>query len=170
MKYIVLILGLMFSSYVNASLPIQVSLEKLVKETDHLLVGRVIGVDMIDGNGDEIVNPNARTGPGSQNKIRLIVSIDETIISDIKDVPQTLKIPLDPFMHFSLGQIKEAHRGKKYQVLFLLKGKDFQPPFDGIFRRSVSDKERVVELMKSNKVKNENAASGKDAQKAARPF
>ena len=71
-------------------------------------------------------------------------------------------------MHFSLGQIKEAHNGEMYKVLFLLKGSGFQPPFDGVFRRSISEKKKIIELMKSNK--KQNSASGSSDALNARQF
>ena len=174
MKHILIFIGILFPTLAYSSLPIQVSLEELVENSDHLLIGHVIGVDMIDDKGEEITDPNARTGPGSKNLIRLIVKVDEVIVSNVKNVPDTLKIPLDPFMHYSLGQIKEAHSSEGEKFLLLLrkcpetalcspqsgracrgsaKGSDFQPPFAGVFGRSLSEKNKIIELMKSNKSK-----------------
>ena len=174
MKYILILIGILFTALAYSSLPVQVSLEKLVENSDHLLIGHVVGVDMIDGKGEEITDPSARTGPGSKNLIRLIVKVDEVIVSNVKNVPDTLKVPLDPFMHYSLGQIKETHSSEGEKFLLLLRkcpettlcspqppracrgsanGSDFQPPFPGVFRRSLSEKDKIIELMKYNKSK-----------------
>jgi len=153
MKYILILIGILFTALAYSSLPVQVSIEKLVENSDHLLIGRVVGVDMIDGKGEEITDPSARTSPGSKNLIRLIVKVDEVIVSNVKNVPDTLKVPLDPFMHYSLGQIKETHSSEGEKFLLLLKGSDFQPPFAGVFGRSLSEKDKIIELMKSNKSK-----------------
>ena len=93
MKYILILIGVLFTALAYSSLPVQVSLEKLVENSDHLLIGHVVGVDMIDGKGEEITDPSARTSPGSKNLIRLIVKVDEVIVSNVKNVPDTLKVP-----------------------------------------------------------------------------
>ncbi len=174
MRILFVFLAFMISSMAHASQPIRVTLEELTSQTDHVLIGRIIGVDMIDGDGKQITDLDARTGPGSKNLIRLIVKVDEVIVSNVKNVPDTLKVPLDPFMHYSLGQIKEAHSSEGEKFLLLLrkcpetilcspqppracrgsaKGSDFQPPFPGVFGRSLSEKDKIIELMKSNKSK-----------------
>jgi hypothetical protein len=136
--------------WVSASLPLNISTEELVKNSDHMLVGHVIDVDMIDGRGHAIKDLEARTGPGSDNKIRLIIQVDEVIKTNAKSVPKTLKVPLDSFMHFKYGQIKKAHEGDTERFLLLLKGPDFQPPFAGTFRRELIERDRIVELFSAS--------------------
>ena len=133
----------------KASLPVVVSTDELVENTDHLFVGHIVGVDMVNDQGRQLTDPTERTGPGSKNVIRLIVDIDEVIISPAKKVPETIKVPLDSFMHYSLGQIKKVHEGKSEKFLLLLKGKDFQPPFPGVFGRGLEEGEVIVNLMKN---------------------
>ncbi|WP_049721428.1 hypothetical protein [Gilvimarinus polysaccharolyticus] len=151
MKHILILIGILFSALAYSSMPLEVSLEELVENSDHLLVGHVVGVDMIDSKGEEITNLSARTGPGGKNLIRLIIKVDEVVVSSVETVPDTLKVPLDPFMHYSLGQIKEAHSIEGEKTLLLLKGANFQPPFAGIFRRNLSERQKIIELIKSNK-------------------
>ena len=138
------------STFVFSSLPLEVSLEKLVENSDHLLVGHVVGVEMMDDKGNALVDLEAMTGPEIGNTIRLIVEIDEVILSNVRKVPSVIKVPLDPFMHYSLGQIKEAHDKDNPKFLLLLKGSDFNPPFPGVFGRSIEDKDEILSLLKSN--------------------
>jgi hypothetical protein len=70
-----LFVWLSFSS--EASTPLDASLSDLACGADHVLVGRVIGVDMIDGKGRQISDQKATTGPGLKNQIRLAVAVDE---------------------------------------------------------------------------------------------
>jgi len=153
MKYIVILFTILFPFHAYSSMPLEVSLKELVENSDHLLAGHVVGVDMINEQGEEITDADARTGPGSKNTIRLLIKVDEVIISTSSSVPDLLKVPLDPFMHYSLGQIKEAHNSEGEKFLLLLKGSGFQPPFAGIFGRDLSEKEEIIRLIKSNKSK-----------------
>lgn len=146
MKNFLTTIMLILPLWASASLPLDVSTDELVKHSDHMLVGHVVNVDMIDGRGREIKDLEARTGPGSDNKIRLLIQVDEVIKTNAKSVPKTLKVPLDSFMHFKYGQIKKAHEGDTEKFLLLLKGPDFQPPFAGTFRRELAERERIIEL------------------------
>jgi hypothetical protein len=150
MKIIITILLAMIPLYSYSSSPLEVSMEELVKNSDHLLVGYVIGVDMIDGRGNEISDLEAMTGPGIDNLIRLLVKVDEVLLS-YGAIPSVVKIPLDPFMHYRFGDIKEAHSTEGEKFLLLLKGDNLQPPFPGVFSRGISEKEEIMRLMKSNK-------------------
>ena len=58
------------------------------------------GVDMIDGNGKQIFNLNAKTGPKSPNSIGLIFIVDEVLETNSKSVPTKLFVPLDEFYAF----------------------------------------------------------------------
>lgn len=152
MKYLSAFALLFLTGSAYASLPIQVSEEELIKNTDHLIIGRVVGVDMVNANGKEISDLKARTGPGLTNTIRLIVEVESVVVTSAKEVPHILKVPLDPFMHFSLGQIKEAHSGEQSSFLLLLKGSNFEPPFPGVFRKDIAEKEKFSKAIKSKKV------------------
>ncbi len=152
MKFLGLVLLFLVSAAAHSSLPIKVSDEELVKNTDHMIIGRVVGVEMIDKNGKKITDVEARTGPSLTNIIRLVVEVESVVLTNAKVVPPILKVPLDPFMHFSLGQIKEAHAGKQTSILLLLKGANFEPPFPGVFRRDLLEKEKLLEAIKSNQM------------------
>ncbi|WP_020558108.1 hypothetical protein [Thiofilum flexile] len=163
MKYLIICLLLVMNTIASASLPIRVSDEKLIQNTDHLIIGRVVGVDMIDKSGKAITNPNTRTGPGLTNTIRLIVKVDSVALTNAKKVPPVLKVPLDPFMHFTLGQIKTAHSGKQDPFLLLLKGDNFQPPFPGVFSKGVVEKDKYLKAIKAYKQKQATIAVGQAA-------
>jgi hypothetical protein len=149
-KYLVLLLCLI-SNYVFSSFPLEVSDKDLIQKTDHVLIGRVVGVDMVDGNGKQIYDLKAKTGPKSPNSIRLIFVVDEVIETNSKSVPTKLFVPLDSFMHFSFGQINEDYPEVTEQRLLLLSGDEFQPPVAGHFQRNIQDKDYYLELFKTNK-------------------
>ncbi|WP_454908833.1 hypothetical protein [Variovorax gossypii] len=129
---------------VLASLPLQMSLAEMVAQADHVLVGHVVGVDMVDGSGLPIVDGQARTGPGLNNVIRLHVAVDETLITNAKRVPKKLLVPLDPLMHYSLEQIRSAHQNDATPRLLLLEGSDFSSLKPGVFFLPVQEKDRVL--------------------------
>ncbi|KQW54157.1 hypothetical protein ASC92_22785 [Variovorax sp. Root411] len=129
-----------------ASLPLQMSLAEMATEADHVLVGHVVGVDMVDGNGSAVVDDQARTGPGLNNVIRLHVAVDQTLVTTSERVPKELLLSLDPFMHYSLGQIRSAHQHDAAPRLVLLKGANFLSMKPGVFFRPLHEKEDVLRL------------------------
>ena len=153
MKLLILALTLLFSVNSYSGVPLRISLDKLAKNTDHVLTGYVTGVDMIDGDGNQITDLKARTGPGLKNKIRLIVQIHEVHLTSEKSVPNELAIPLASHLHYSFGQIKNAHSFDGRKFLVLLKGKDFQPPFSGVFSRDLDELKEVLNIINKRKSK-----------------
>jgi len=151
MRYVLILVSFLYSIFAQASLPLRVELSELVKNTDHLLVGHVVGVDMINDKGDKITDSQAMTGPGIDNIIRLKIEIDETVISNSVQPPKIIMVPLDPFMHHSLGQIQRAHDGDTRKFLLLLKGRSLSPPFPGNYRRELSEKEEILKLFNMHK-------------------
>jgi hypothetical protein len=128
-----------------ASVPLQLSDDELAAKSDHVFVAHVVAVDMIDGKGRNVDDDDAKTGPGSENVIRLKVKIDEVLFTNAKESPKELYIPLDSFMHYRLKQVKEAHAGKNSKFLLLLAGDKFTPPQAGVFRRDLTKKAFFVE-------------------------
>jgi hypothetical protein len=129
-----------------ASLPLQMSLAEMATEADHLLVGRVVGVDMIDGNGRPVLDDQARTGPGLKNVIRLRIAVDETLTTMAERVPKELLVSLDPLMHYSLGQIRSAHQNDATPRLLLLKGTDFSSLRPGIFFLPLQERDEALRV------------------------
>lgn len=150
MKRLLLSIVLVFSSLATASQSLYVPLEQLTLYTDHVFIGQVVDVQMNDKDGKEIKNSNARTGPGLQNKINLLITIHEVLFTTASEVPKTILVPLDSFMHFSLGQIKESYKGRSNKFLVLLEGSNFQPSYAGIFQAMLSEKDKVLNLIKSH--------------------
>ena len=68
----------------------------MVTESDHVLVGEVTRVEMIDAAGREVTDLNGRTGPGYTNTIRLNVAIQRggVLKTNKSDTPNELKISL----------------------------------------------------------------------------
>lgn len=101
---------------------------------------------MLSGSGRKIRDPEARTGPGLNNQIRLRIAVDEVIVTNAPKVPPVLYVPLASHLHYSLGQIQAAHAQESEQRLILLKGPDFQGIKPGVFMRPLQDKEEVLGL------------------------
>ncbi|MGQ3051901.1 MAG: hypothetical protein ACT6S0_08965 [Roseateles sp.] len=129
-----------------AGFPFEATLEEMATGADHVLIGRVTGVDMVDGSGRQIRDPEARTGPGLNNQIRLRIAVDEVVVTNAPKVPAVLHVPLASHLHYSLGQIQAAHAQDSEQRLILLKGPDFQSIKPGVFMRPLKDKEEVLRL------------------------
>lgn len=143
-----LIFFLLLCPLAEASVPLEASLRDLACGADHVFVGRVIGVDMINAKGESVRNDQARTGPGSDNTIRLEVKVLERIDSNLAKLPPTIKVPLDPFMHYSLGQIKSAHSGQSGSALVFLRGAKFEPVITGNFFWYLEARQEALDLRK----------------------
>jgi hypothetical protein len=137
------------SSAVEASLPLEASLRDLACGADHVFVGRVVGVDMVNSRGKAVRNPRTRTGPGETNTIRLEIEVLERIDSTEAALPETIKVPLDPFMHYSLGQVQSAHSEPSAPALVFLRGSEFEPIVAGRFFWHLDSREEALELRKS---------------------
>jgi hypothetical protein len=92
-----------------AGFPFEATLEEMAQQADHILVGRVAGVDMVDGQGRPVKDPEARTGPSLDNTIRLLIQVDQVLMSNAAKVPDVIPVPLASHLHYKLGQIQEAH-------------------------------------------------------------
>ncbi|WP_418126045.1 hypothetical protein [Variovorax sp. 160MFSha2.1] len=130
----------------SASLPLQMSLAEMAADADHVLVGHVVSVDMVDGDGRPVVDDQARTGSSSKNLIRLRVVVDEALITTAERVPRELLIPLDPLMHYSLSQIRAVHDNDATPRLLLLKGAEFSSLKPGIFFLPLKEKDEVLRV------------------------
>lgn len=121
-------------------------LAEMVRESDHVLVATVVQVDMLNRWGWQVADPGARTGPGSGNRIRLHLKIDEVLRSDAVAAPATLTVPLWQMWHYSLGSIRQQVVGTR--GIFLLKGKDFQPTYHADFQRGLDERANVERLLR----------------------
>jgi len=96
-------------------------LTNLVFDADHILIATVEKVDMVDAKGNQVTNDSARTGPGSENKLRLHVTLTSKglITSQAGKIPDTIVIPLWQEWHDTLSNRKKESEGKIF--IFLLK-------------------------------------------------
>ena len=137
---------LCMSTAAGASVPLPASLHELACGADHFLVGRVIGVDMIDGKGRSVRNKGAHTGPGLKNTIRLRIEVLEVIESTDSKPPPFVEVALDPMMHFSLGQIQSAYAEPSESLLVFLRGSSFQAVIAGRFLWPLSSREEAISM------------------------
>lgn len=143
-----LILCLVVGASAQASVPLEASLRDLACGADHVFVGRVVGVDMIDAKGRSISDERAMTGPGESTTIRLELEVMELIESSEAAFPSSIRVPLDPFMHYSLGQIKAAHVEPSNARLVFLRGDKFQPVIAGRFFWGLDARDEALALRK----------------------
>ena len=68
----------------------------MVAESDHVLMGKVNAVDMVDGAGQLVTDLNGRIGPGYTNTIRLKVAVyrDSILKTNKAETPDMLTISL----------------------------------------------------------------------------
>lgn len=149
MKQVLLLLIFLFPGMALAGFPFEASLEEMARSADHMLVGRVSGVDMIDGQGKPVIAESAMTGPDLNNTIRLLIAVDEVLVTNAPRVPKILPVPLANHLHYSLGQIRSAHKGDNLKRLVLLKGKDFSGIKPGVFLRPLEDKDKALEIYRA---------------------
>ncbi|MDN7123443.1 hypothetical protein J6I90_00940 [Pseudidiomarina sp. 1APP75-32.1] len=145
-RNLILVFAALFCAPALAGFPFEATLEEMAQEADHILVGRVTGVDMIDGSGKPVQDREARIGPGLENTIRILITVDEILVTDASDVPSVIPVPLASHLHYSLGQISDAHEGDTLVRLVLLQGDDFTGIKPGVFLRSLSDKDEALRI------------------------
>ena len=146
MRRILLLLIAFVPAIAMAGFPFEATLEEMAQQADHVLVGRVAGVDMVDGRGKPVTDTEARTGPSLDNTIRLLIQVDQVLASNAAKVPDVIPVPLASHLHYTLGQIQEAHQGDEAVRLVLLKGSDFVGIKPGVFLRPLTDKDRALQL------------------------
>ncbi|MBK6688133.1 MAG: hypothetical protein IPG45_26905 [Deltaproteobacteria bacterium] len=83
----------------------------LLRNADHVFIGKVVHVEMVDQDGAQILESDARTGPGRQNTLRLhVVRVEDGLLySRGTEVPPTeIVVPLWPMWHMSLEQKRRS--------------------------------------------------------------
>jgi hypothetical protein len=124
-------------------------LEQMVREADHVVVARVSKVDMVDGRGRPVTDPEARTGPGLDNEIRLHLVVDEVLYTRNGQLPDTLVVPLWPMWHYTLESITEA--ASDTSGIFLLKGDGFEPAYPADFQRAADERAEIERLLRGKR-------------------
>ncbi|RYG64817.1 hypothetical protein EON80_18505 [bacterium] len=133
-----------------AGFPFEATLDEMASSADHILVGRVTGVDMINESGRQIQDLEAKTGPGLKNQIRLRIAVDKVLITNSSNVPKILYIPLASHLHYTFGQIRDAHAQDSEPRLIFLKGPRFEAIKPGLFMRPLEQKEEALRLHKAS--------------------
>ena len=91
MRRLLLALLILLPVTAFAGFPFEATLDEMAVGADHILIGRVTGVGMIDGAGKPVTDPEARTGPGLRNQIRLRITVDQVLVSKAR----TRRTPID---------------------------------------------------------------------------
>lgn len=140
------------------------SLEELVAEADHVVVGTVMTVKMYNGLGFETRNPRARTGPGGSNELRWRVKVERAGVLFTRNAhfPEELTIRLWKKWHMTRAGA-ESHEGKTY--VLLLKGDEMRWVCPQGFYRDPGELDAIKELLEA-KLPNAAAASGEGADLA----
>lgn len=146
MRRLLLTLLILIPVTALAGFPFEATLDEMAVGADHILIGRVTGVDMIDGAGKPVTDPEARTGPGLRNRIRLRITVDQVLESNATPVPKHLFVPLASHLHYTLGQIRDAHAQDSEQRLVFLKGPGFDGIKPGVFMRPLEERQEALRL------------------------
>ena len=127
------------------------SLEQLVAEADHVVIGTVSTVKMYGRFGLEKTNPKARTGPGNPNELRWTVKIDPAgiLLTNKTPFPEAITIRLWKMWHMDLEGAR-YHEGKTY--ILLLKGEDMQWVYPGWFYRDLEERDAIKALLEKKTV------------------
>jgi hypothetical protein len=122
-------------------------LSELVADADHVLIAKVVKVEMVDGDGRKVRDRAARTGPGRDNEIRFHLALQEDglLKTNKKQVPDRIVVPLWKMWHYELGEVIDIVEGNTY--IFLLKGEKFLPVYYNNFERPLSEKPHIEKLL-----------------------
>lgn len=126
------------------------TLDQLIADADHVVVGKVEAVKMYGWLGVPYPNPAARTGPGSSNELRWTVSVQPpgVLYSKKKDFPEEFVIRLWRMWHMSLEGARH-HEGKTY--ILILKGEDIQWVYPAYFYRDLEELDQINVMIKNKK-------------------
>jgi hypothetical protein len=120
-------------------------LADMVREADHVVVATITRVDMVDGKGRLLTDPEARTGPGLANQMRLHLDIHEVIFTRLPPVSRSVRVPLWTMWHYQLGGMQAQLTGQK--GIFLLTGRGYQPVYPAGFQRPLDEREEIQRLL-----------------------
>ncbi|NQD38604.1 hypothetical protein HPT27_16390 [Permianibacter sp. IMCC34836] len=142
---LLLLIGLLFSANAMATKVETKSIDDVVERADYVIVATVVSVDLVNAQGSIVNDPEARTGEGDGNVIRLHVDTQEVLFPADADVPKRIVIELWPMWHYTLGQIKEEELGNT--GFFLLKGPKFEPAYPAFFHPSLDRRSEVMQAV-----------------------
>lgn len=145
MKYVLALLVMGFATAASATSVPQMPLEEIVRLADHVVVANVTRVDMVDGRGRLVTDPQARTGPGLKNQMRFHLRVKQVLFSRVGAVPPTLTVPLWTMWHYQLDGMQEVV--SEEDSIFLLKGDGYEPAYHSGFQRSMDEKKQIEQLL-----------------------
>ncbi|WP_141455128.1 hypothetical protein [Pseudoxanthomonas sp. z9] len=136
---------LCLAATVSATSVVPKPLVEMVREADHVVVATITRVDMVDGKGRLLTDPESRTGPGSANQMRLHLDVQEVISTRLPPVSRKIQVPLWRMWHYQLGSMQGQLTGQR--GIFLLTGRDYQPVYPADFQRSLDEREEIQRLL-----------------------
>lgn len=145
MRIILLLLAMCLPGLALATSVLPKPLEEMVREADHVVVAKIVSVDMVDGRGRPLTQRNARTGPGLPNQMRFNLEVQEVLFARTKPPPRTLRVPLWQMWHYSLGTMQDDLTGAT--GIFLLKGDAYEPVYPAGFQRDLEERAEIVRLL-----------------------
>ncbi|ALN58190.1 hypothetical protein GLE_2842 [Lysobacter enzymogenes] len=150
MKYALAFAAVLFVAPACATSIVPKPLEELVRESDHVVVATVVGVDMVDGRGRALNDPAARTGPGSANRMSFELKVESVLFTRAGSLPPRIRVPLWSMWHYQLGTMRDEVVGSR--GIFLLKGAPpkgdrYEPAYPGGFQRPLEEREQIERLL-----------------------
>lgn len=139
MKRWMLLLALCCGGAADATSIAPRPLSEILAKSDHVIVGRIVEVDMLDGQGRPVIDLEGRTGPGFANVIRYRVHVEDVMQTNAVRVPAVLVIQEWPGWITTLGGMKASVTGQ--QFVFLLSGAEFHPTDAAQFRYRLDSQE-----------------------------
>jgi hypothetical protein len=139
----------------------QKPLGDILRESDHVVVATIIGVEMVDGAGQPVTDPVARTGPGLDNRLLLFLQVKDVLFTRAGRLPPVLMVPLWRMLHSELGGMQEQVVGST--GVFLLRGQNFQPADPAHFQRGLDERPQIERLLASP------GFSGRESEPGAPP-
>jgi hypothetical protein len=121
----------------------------LLEEADHVLICKVEKVQMVNEDGQEILDEKASTGPGVPNQLllHLVVAENGVLKTNAKQIPDKRILPLWKRWHDTLKYCIERYEGKEF--IFLLKGEDFQWVYPAGFSRRLSERSDIEKILQA---------------------
>ena len=122
-------------------------LEKLVLHADHIFRATVEFVEVIDQNGNILIEHNAKVGRSSTIRYQVAIHKDSILRTDLGSVPDKIVIDMRTKSHLVVSQVRGVI-GK--DVILLLSGKlDRIVHVDGQFNwmQSLSKEEEIANII-----------------------
>jgi hypothetical protein len=124
----------------------QRALPDIVKDADHVFVATIIKIDMVDGEGKNVADERARTGPDLENQIRFHLTVKESLYTTSEPSRTYVIVRLWQWWHYTLGQFQKE-TGQTY--IFLLKGDTYDPAYPADFQRPLAERPQIEALLRS---------------------